>query len=871
VLSTALRLALREIRNHPRFAAFFVANLALGFAGFVALDAFERSISRTLEGRSQAFLGADVAVTSRRPLSEAEIRRLDDIAGSDARRARSVQLFSMAGAGPAARLVELRAIDAAYPLYGAIALEDGTGTGAPAAGPTPARRALRESRGAWIDPALEAQLGVRPGDRLRVGRTDFRVLGFVDRDGGRATSGFSIAPRVYVDLAHLDATGLVATGSRVEYARLYRLPPDAEPTAVARSMRLALDDPRTRARSHEEETRDLARAYERVTRYLGLVALVAIFLAGLGAAHLFRAQLGRRVSDLAILLSLGATRGLAQAVFGVQLALLGVAAAGLASALGALLLPALASVAGDLTPPGFTPRVGPATVATVAGLATLGSAAACLPLVVRLRGLRPAELFAEEARPALVAGPREAWWWTPAALGFWGLACWRADSLAVGSAFAGIFGAATLVLAALGVAALRGLEALPRRRGLAPRLAVRALVRGRGRTLAAFVSLALCALLVGLVLELRAVLARDLATSPDAPRPSLFLFDIQPDQRDALAAHVAARGTRLQRVSPLVRARLDHVDGVEVGAAPEGGAPPSRSRLARDEAGEARRLRSRRYNLTWRAGLNGSEILRAGRPFSGRWDPDSGAPAELSLEIDFAERLGVGLGDRLGFDVQGVPVEGRVVSLREVRWQSFQPNFFVVFQPGVLEAAPAVYLASVPALPPQARESLQASIQVAFPNVSSIDVTQAVRRLEGLVGQLQWALSGAAWLSLGVGWLLVVALARDAARARRWETNLLKVLGAEPRDIRRALDLEFAALGTLAALCGAGLGAMGAAVLARVVLEQPAAAPAPSLALLVLGIPLSCAATARGACRSVLRERPLALLQAGAASSRAAV
>lgn len=868
-MRAALRLALRELRNHPRFAAFFVANLALGFAGFVTLDAFERSVSRTLESRSQAYLGADVAVTSRRVLTPGEIERLDALAGPDARRARTVVLYSMAGAGDAARLVELHAIDDAFPLYGQIALEGGQGTGAaddPAARPTEARRALREAHGAWIDPALEAQIGVGPGDVLRIGRARFRVQGLVDRDGGRATSGFSIAPRVYVDLAHLDATGLVATGSRIEYRRLYRLPPRADATEVARSMRLALDDPRTGARSHDEATRDLARAYGRVTRYLELVALVAIFLAGLGAAHLFRAHLGRRVSDLAILVSLGATRGLAQGVFALQLALLGLAAAALAAGLGALLLPALASLAADLVPPGFAPRVGVATAATVAALATAGSAAACLPLLVRLRGLRAAELFAEQARPALVAGPREAWWWTPAALGFWGLACWRAGSLLVGSAFSGIFGAAAIGLAGLGLGALRGLGALPPRRGLATRLALRALVRGRGRTLSAFVSLGLCALLVGLVLELQGLLARDLAEPPDAPRPSLFLFDIQPEQRDALAAHVVARGTHLQRVSPLVRARLDRVDGAPVDASPHGEPPPSRSRLARDEADEARRLRSRRYNLTWRAGLTDSEVLRAGRPFSGRWDPESGSPVELSLEVDFAKRLGVGLGDRLGFDVQGVPVEGRVVSLREVRWQSFQPNFFVVVQPGVLEDAPAVYLASVPALPPEAREALQASIQAAFPNVSSIDVTRAVARLSALLGQLHWALSGAAWLSLGVGWLGVVALARDAARSRRWEINLLKVLGAEPRDVRRALALEFALLGGVSAVAGAALGALGAAVLARWVLDQPGAPPLAPLAGVAVAIPLVCAASACLAARDVLGERPLALLQARAAS-----
>jgi putative ABC transport system permease protein len=498
----------------------------------------------------------------------------------------------------------------------------------------------------------------------------------------------------------------------------------------------------------------------------------------------------------------------------------------------------------------------------VALFAAFGSAAACLPLVVRLRRLRPAQLFAEQAQPALATQARDAVWWLPAAGGFWAIACWRADSLVTGSAFTAIFGVSALALGALGLGLIALFGAAPRRAPLPVRLALRELARGRVRTLSGFVSLGLCALLVSLVPQLRAVLDRDLETPRGAALPSLFLFDIQPDQREALAAHVAARGSSLQRLSPLVRARLDSIDGEAVAPRAASDAPPASARLARDEEEDARQLRSRRYNLTYRPARNDSERMLAGRAFSGTWDPLSGRPAELSLEIDFAERLGIGLGATLGFDVQGVPVEGEVASLREVRWNSFQPNFFVVFQPGVLEEAPAVYLASIPQLPPEQRDALQASLAEAFPNVSSIDVTRAVQRLLGLIDQLQWALAGSALLSLAVGWLLVTALARDAARERRWEINLLKVLGAELRDIRRCLDVEFALLGGLAALAGSGASLAAAAALAAWVLDVPWTPALAPLAVSLVGIPTLCIACARIAAHRILRERPLALLQA---------
>jgi putative ABC transport system permease protein len=366
-------------------------------------------------------------------------------------------------------------------------------------------------------------------------------------------------------------------------------------------------------------------------------------------------------------------------------------------------------------------------------------------------------------------------------------------------------------------------------------------------------------LLLGIAPQLRGVLDERMRAPERGALPSLFLFDIQPEQREALAAHVAARGARLERVSPMVRARLDAIDGEPVATA--AGAEPA------DARGEARRLRVRRYNLTYRERLTPSETLRDGRDFSGSWRPDAGSPPEVSLELDFARRLGVGLGDTLAFDVQGVPVEGRVVNLREVRWNSFQPNFFVAFQPGVLEGAPQIFLASVPALPAREREALQASISQAFPNVSSVDVTRAVRRLLALIGQLQWALASTAALSLGVGLVLVFAVARDQARARRWETNLLKVLGADFRRIRAALDLEFGLLGLLGALAGSAVGLAASALLSHFLLEASFhISPAPLLGTCV-GVPALCMLAGRIATRRVLRERPLALLQAAEASA----
>jgi putative ABC transport system permease protein len=849
---SSLRLALREIRNHPRFSAFFALNLALGFAGFVALDAFERSVSGELEARSRSFLGADLAVNAGRVLRDDEVASLDALAGPGADVARVVELFSMVAGGGTSRLVEVHAIEENFPLRGEIVLE-----GIGPVGPDQ-RAALDTARGAWVDPALLSHLGIEVGAPLRIGHREFVVQGVVARDGGRASSGFSMAPRLYIAFQHLEGTGLVATGSRLRHRRLYAFPEDVDADALAIAMRTAISDERVTARSHAEATRDLTRTFGAVSDYLGLVSLVAIFLAGLGAAYLFRAFLGRRLREVAILISVGATRTGAQATFLAQLSMLAVVAAVIACGLGALLLPLVVGLVGDLAPRGFEPRVGIEAFLVTALLATVGSACACLPLLMQLRRLRPAELFAEQVSPTLERGPREALLLLPAALFIWAVAVWRSESLLVGSVFAGVLAAALGVLALLGSSLISSLAAFRLRRALSARLALRELVRRKASNVAVFVALALCTLLVGVPPQMRGVLEGEMETPETSKLPSLFLFDIQPEQVESLSAHVSREGARLARATPMVRAQLAAINGepVQRQRREDRGRGVPRSR---DE--EAQRLRSRRYNLTYNAELSPTDRLIEGVDFSGVYDSERGGPAEMSLELEFAEHLELGIGDTLDFDVQGVPVTGRVVNLREVRWNSFQPSFFVSFQPGVLEEAPAVYLATVPRLSAEAREALQTSIVAAFPNVSAIDVSEAVRRVMGLLEQLHWAITSTASLSLLVGLALIYAIARDRARARRWATNLLKVLGADFPVIRRSVDVEFGLLALLAGLAGSA-GAIGAAAMvSRTVFETPFRVSLGPVVLALVAVPLVCVLTGRFATRSVLRERPLALLQ----------
>jgi len=883
---TLLRLALRDLGHQRAFSIFFVVNLALGLSGALLLDSLQGSVGRTLEGRSRAMLGADIRVSSPRALAPEEIARMDAAAGARAS-ADVVQMFSMVSGPARARLVELRGIDESFPLHGVLVLASGGTVDASM------RRRLDSEGEAWADPSLLDQLGIALGDTVKIGTGTFRLTDTIVRDTGLSMRAASLAPRLYVSLERVRATGLIQTGSRVEHQHLVAVAEDADVAVAASSMTRALGDPRVRITSHADAVTEISGAYTRVTKYLGLVSLVALALAGVASAYLFHAFLRRRVADLAILMSLGARRRRAQLLMLIEVSMLAGLSAVVAVAVVSLMLPGAAHVLSDVLPAELLLGVSLGEAASALAIALLVGPVSCLPLLVRVGTLRVAELFQEQARLGLGRGPRDALWAIPAGFVFLGLAIWRVGDVEQGAWFAGVLFAAFAVAVAAGRMVLPLVVRAGDRSRVSIRLALRQLSPQRRGSRTAFTALTLTALLLGLPPQLRELLVQQLDPPGEESVPSLFLFDIQPEQTEPLHEHLQAAGTDWQRLAPMVRARLVSINERNVAAAADADGSDGEKRRENTPAAsdgrrdglngglrDAERLAARHYNLTWQSELHTTETMVSGTPFSGTWHSSlngslngssnaspngssngspNGSPNELpqiSIEKDFARRLGLVLGDRLRFDVQGVMVDGRIVNLREVDWTSLQPNFFVSFQPGVLEDAPSVFLASVPALDRESREKLQASIVDKFPNISMIDVTRGVERALGLLAQLRWAVAATAWTALAVGLVLVFAIARDEADERRWDINLMKVLGARHALLRTSVTVEFAALAAVATLVGCAIGVACCAALASAVLDVSWSPAWPPLLAITIVLPSLAAVTARFAMRPVLREKP---------------
>ena len=327
-------------------------------------------------------------------------------------------------------------------------------------------------------------------------------------------------------------------------------------------------------------------------------------------------------------------------------------------------------------------------------------------------------------------------------------------------------------------------------RHLVVRIAFRNLHRNKWSALSCFVTIAMGVFLISMIPQIQKGIQTEIMRPKGLKIPVFFLVDIQEEQKLQFIKFIREQKAELVNISPMVRGRI-----LTVNKAPFFG--KKKESDARQTRPRGRRLE---FNFSFRDHLDVSETIVQGNPLSKTpWDFGS-APFEISLAISFADQYGLGLGDLIGFDIQGIPLEGRVVNLRKVRWNSFQPNFFLLFQNGVLNDAPKTHLAAISQVAPEDRQALKNSIVNAFPNISIIDVTQMAGTLLDISDRLSLSIRFMAWLAIAAGLISIFSIVRHEARKNENQVNLLKVLGADFNAIQGITLVEFGFIGFTAAL-----------------------------------------------------------------------
>lgn len=363
-----------------------------------------------------------------------------------------------------------------------------------------------------------------------------------------------------------------------------------------------------------------------------------------------------------------------------------------------------------------------------------------------------------------------------------------------------------------------------------------------------FLAIGLGSLLVNLIPQIEKGLQEEIAQPDDFSVPDFFMFDIQPDQLEPLETILASYGHQLAFVSPQVRARMESINAGEI--------------TDMEETPDEQMQRRRSVNLTYQDTLKSSEELVAGEVWDGPWVFGSDELPGISLELDFAERINANIGDVISFDVQSVPISGRVMNFRTVDWNSFQPNFFISFQPGVLDPAPKTFIAAVSNVPEEQHLSIQNEIVETLPNISIINVGQLVASILDITNQISWGIKVMAYLAIFAGLVVLFSIARYEVKTRFWEINLLKILGANFADVKSMIQIEFGILGFFAAFVGVSMSLLISYAISWFVFDSIWELSWGITAFSIIAITALSVITALVATMSVLRQKPLQLLRA---------
>lgn len=763
-----LRLAWRQTRRDLAAGEIRLMLMALMLA-VMAVTAVGMITDRAESGLQQEanrLLGGDAALRADTPIPD-DIP--DQAEALGLRHAQTASFPSMVQTGAAVALADIRAVDARFPLRGEFEVQDGAGAAVRKVQGGP------ESGTVWLSADAARKLGVRLGEPVGVGNLQLRYAATMLREPDAALDYFNVAPKVLIAFADLDASGLVQNGSRIQY----RMVVAGDAPAVKRfSAGLRAELKRGQRLEGADEARpEIRSALERANRFLSLAALVSLILAAVAIGLAARRHSARHLDGSAVMRCLGASQGTIAFLQLGELFFLGLVGSGLGVAFAWLLQWGVGSWLSQAMGV-VLPAAGwqPALAGFAVGFTVLTAFA--VPPVLALRKVPALRVL---RRDVPVNEPSA---WTVGLLGIGGLAAllwWKAGSATLGAIILGGIAGTALVLAGVAWLLLRWLKTArqglhgPWRYGLAN------LSRHQGMTLTQVSALGLGLMALLLLLFVRTdLLSRWQQTLP-ADAPNRFVINVQPEQVAGVSAFAKAQGLSAPALFPMVRARLQAVNGKPVSGADY------------EKAGErAKRLAEREFNLSSTASFGSDNKLTAGK----YWAADhSGAP-ELSVEEGFAETLGWKLGDRVRFDVAGSPLEARITSLRKVEWESFKPNFFVVVSPGGVQGFSASYISALHV--PEAKLAAMDALVRDFPNLSVIDIDAVLAQVRSTVDQVSRVVESVFYFSLLAGLLVLVAAVQASQDERLQEAGVMRVLGASKRQLRLAQATEFGSLGLLA-------------------------------------------------------------------------
>ncbi|MGQ5521979.1 ABC transporter permease [Chitinimonas sp. PSY-7] len=738
--------------------ALVVAIAAMSSVGF-----FTDRVRQALQTEANQLLAADLVLNGDQPIAD-ELRQEADKRGL--KRAATATFPSMAQTVSGAQLITAKAVSSTYPLRGELRVWHGEQEVVMVGPPTPGT--------AWADRRLFDALGLKQGDQLMLGNKALRLTEVLAREPDGAMDLYNFIPRLMFNDADLPDTGLIQRGSRVRYRLL--LAGQSEAVSLMREWLVPQIKRGQRLENVREARPEINTSLNRAERFLRLSALVSVFMAAAAIALAARRYVERHLDAVALLRTLGRSQHDIIGLFMRQYALLALGSVMIGVVIGWLVQFALAATLAGLFGAKL-PAAGPLPALAGGGVGLTLLIGFCLPPLLRLRGVSPLRVLRRDA-----TAPGNA----PFVMGLGivslaGLIAWQAgDATLAGVALGGFAGTVGLAaLAAWGLVRLSPKLPLPANVGW--RFGLANVARRRGLSVAQIVALSLgmMALMLLTVVRNDLLAAWDRSIPPDAP--NRFAINIQPDQREAVAASFQAAGLPLPKFEPMVRARLNAISG-----------NPVRPETYTDE--QARRQVEREFNLSWGEDIRPDNRIVAGKPM------DDSQPG-WSLEEGMAKRLGVKLGDTLAFDISGTLFTAPIVNIRKVDWDSFRVNFFIVGSRVLLESQPASFVSSFHL--PAAKSGFGTALTRQFTNLTVIDISAILAEVRSVLDKVLAAIQVVFVFSLLAGGAVLYAATLATHDERKLEAAILRTLGASRQMVKQAASAELLLVGGLAGLLAA--------------------------------------------------------------------
>ncbi len=813
----------------------FMASIILGISAVVSIQLFSENLQTNIERQSKALMGADFIIDSRQ-LPNKKVQAIIDSLGADA----SEVNFSSMAAFPkngGAKLVQVRGIEGAFPFYGTLDTE-----------PLAAAKTYQKSGGALVDATLMLQYDLNKGDSIKLGKLTMPIAGVLKAIPGTTAISTSVAPTVIIPFRFIAHTELIQIGSRVEYQYFFIAPPTMDLEQLDKKLDPILDAENADLDTHTSTSERLGRSYGNVGKFLNLAAFIALLLGCIGIASSVHIYIKEKLTDVAVLKCMGATRKQTFLIYLIQIAGIGFIGGIIGTAIGIVLQQAFPFLLQDFLPFEVTIAITPQPILMGILLGVLMSVLFALLPLLNTWYVSPLEVLRVNEDNLNKSRKSEILTYAAVLIFVFLFSFWILKNALFALAFVlGILITFSILagIAALFMKAIK--KYFPTSWGFTARQSLLNLYRPNNQTMVLIIAIGLGTFLISTLYFTKDILLSKTSLNSDADNANIILMDVQTEQNKEVAKTITQKDLGVIDNISIVTMRIHSINGKLA------------NDIRKDTTSKINEwVLNHEFRTTFRDSLKDSDKL-----IDGIWTPEikSGEPIVISIADNVSENAKVGVGDQIIFNVQGVLMETTIGSIRKVDWGRMQMNFSIVFPKGVLENAPQFQVLTTHVPDDSSAAILQQELVKKFPNVTVIDLRQVYRIVENILDKISWVINFMAFFSILTGIIVLIGSVRTSKYQRIKESVLLRTLGAKSKQILQITALEYFYLGIIGSLIGILLSLLSSQLLATFLFKEafvPSWIPfivfLPGITVLVLLIGLS-------NIQSVLKSPPLEVLR----------